>query len=139
MTRSIRVSPDRGAEMTAPAVAIRGLKLTLPAGGDRPLAVDDVSFDLMPGQILCVVGESGSGKSMCAHALMGLLPPAVKPQGGEIAFDGRNLLDLQEDDWLALRGRRIAMVFQDTMTEIGRASCRERVCQYVLISVVAVS
>jgi len=104
--------------MTAPAVAIRDLKLKLPIGGDRAFAVDGVSFDLMPGQILCVVGESGSGKSMCAHALMGLLPKAVTPAGGEILFEGRNVLGLDEQAWLGLRGRRIAMVFQEPMTAL---------------------
>ena len=58
-------------------VVIKNLKLALPPGGDRPYAVDGVSFDLTAGKILCVVGESGSGKSMCAHALMGLLPETV--------------------------------------------------------------
>ncbi|WP_300297212.1 ABC transporter ATP-binding protein [Ferrovibrio sp.] len=103
---------------TQPVAAIRNLKIALPFGGDRRYAVDDVSFDLMAGQILCVVGESGSGKSMCAHALMGLLPRAVKPESGSIAFDGRNLLDLDEPAWMALRGRRIAMVFQEPMTAL---------------------
>ena len=60
-------------------VVIKNLKLALPPGGDRAHAVDDVLFDLTAGKILCVVGESGSGKSMCAHALMGLLPEAVTP------------------------------------------------------------
>jgi peptide/nickel transport system ATP-binding protein len=99
-------------------VAIRNLKLALPAGGDRPYAVDGVSFDLTAGKILCVVGESGSGKSMCAHALMGLLPDNVIRETGEIMFDGQNLLTLDEDDWLALRGRHIAMVFQEPMTAL---------------------
>jgi peptide/nickel transport system ATP-binding protein len=100
------------------AVTIRDLKLALPAGGDRPYAVDGVSFDLTAGEILCVVGESGSGKSMCAHALMGLLPDNVIREAGEITFDGQNLLTLDEDDWLALRGRHIAMVFQEPMTAL---------------------
>ncbi len=56
--------------------------------------MDDVSFDLTAGKILCVVGESGSGKSMCAHALMGLLPDTVIAEAGEIAFKGQNLLTL---------------------------------------------
>ena len=99
-------------------VAIRDLKLALPAGGDRPYAVDGVSFDLTAGKILCIVGESGSGKSMCAHALMGLLPDNVIRETGEIMFDGQNLLTLDEDDWLALRGRHIAMVFQEPMTAL---------------------
>ncbi|WP_163369183.1 ATP-binding cassette domain-containing protein, partial [Klebsiella aerogenes] len=59
---------------TAPAVSIKNLRIALPKGAERPFAVDGVSFDLHPGKIVCVVGESGSGKSMCAHALMGLLP-----------------------------------------------------------------
>ena len=100
------------------AVAIRDLKLALPVGGDRPYAVESVSFDLTAGKILCVVGESGSGKSMCAHALMGLLPENVVRETGEIMFDGKNLLTLDEDDWIALRGRRIAMVFQEPMTAL---------------------
>ncbi|WP_341702274.1 ABC transporter ATP-binding protein [Ferrovibrio sp.] len=104
--------------MADPAVSIRNLRLALPAGGDREYAVDGVSFDLMPGQILCVVGESGSGKSMCAHALMGLLPHAVRPEAGEIVYAGQNLVELDEAGWLQLRGRHVAMVFQEPMTAL---------------------
>ena len=105
--------------MSADAVvAVRNLKLALPSGGDRPYAVDDVSFDLTAGEILCVVGESGSGKSMCAHALMGLLPDAVSIEAGAISLDGQNLLNLDTSAWLALRGRRIAMVFQEPMAAL---------------------
>jgi peptide/nickel transport system ATP-binding protein len=93
-------------------VVIKNLKLALPPGGDRAYAVDDVSFELSAGKILCVVGESGSGKSMCAHALMGL------SESGEILFDGKNLLSLSPTEWLALRGRGIAMVFQEPMTAL---------------------
>src|ERR1700688_2028045 len=100
------------------AVVIRNLKLALPPGGDRPYAVDGVSFDLTAGKILCVVGESGSGKSMCAHALMGLLPDTVTAQAGEIMFDEKNLLTLDDDAWITLRGRRIAMIFQEPMTAL---------------------
>ncbi|UGY13444.1 ABC transporter ATP-binding protein [Bradyrhizobium septentrionale] len=102
----------------APVVSIKNLKLALPPGSDRPYAVDGVSFDLTPGKILCVVGESGSGKSMCAHALLGLLPDTIAREAGEIAYDGRNLLTLDDTGWLALRGRHIAMVFQEPMTAL---------------------
>ena len=105
--------------MTAPpAVSIKNLKLALPPGADRPYAVDDVSFELVPGKILCVVGESGSGKSMCAHALMGLLPDTIIREAGEIAYNDQNLLTLDDTGWLALRGRHIAMVFQEPMTAL---------------------
>ena len=99
-------------------IAVKNLKLALPPGGDREHAVDDVSFELSAGKILCVVGESGSGKSMCAHALMGLLPDTVKAESGEILFEGKNLLTLSPAEWLALRGRGIAMVFQEPMTAL---------------------
>ena len=104
--------------MTAPVVSIRNLRIALPKGAERPYAVDGVSLDLVPGRIVCVVGESGSGKSMCAHALMGLLPDTVKIEGGEISLDGRDLLKDDEAGWRDLRGRRIAMVFQEPMTAL---------------------
>ena len=104
--------------MSEAAVTIKNLKLALPPGSDRAYAVDGVSFDLTAGKILCVVGESGSGKSMCAHALMGLLPDTVIAETGEIMFGGQNLLTLNEDGWLGLRGRRVAMVFQEPMTAL---------------------
>jgi peptide/nickel transport system ATP-binding protein len=103
---------------SSPAVAIKDLRIALPAGGDRSYAVDGVSFDLTAGEIVCVVGESGSGKSMCAHALMGLLPGNVKTEAGEILFEGRNLLSLDEGAWHDVRGKRIAMVFQEPMTAL---------------------
>src|SRR3982075_3578774 len=103
---------------TDPAATIKDLKIALPPGGERAYAVDGISFDLKPGEIVCVVGESGSGKSMCAHALMGLLPDTVTTESGEIAFEGRNLLACSEEDWHDIRGRRIAMVFQEPMTAL---------------------
>jgi len=105
--------------MTAPpAVSIRNLRIALPKGAERPFAVDGVSLDLRPGKIVCVVGESGSGKSMCAHALMGLLPDTVSVTSGEIQFEGRDLLKLDDDGWRDLRGRRLAMIFQEPMTAL---------------------
>src|SRR5437899_10678949 len=99
-------------------VVIKNLKLALPPGGDRAYAVDGVSFDLTAGKIVCVVGESGSGKSMCAHALMGVLPDTVTVEGGEVLFEGNDLLKLNEQGWRDLRGRRFAMVFQEPMTAL---------------------
>ena len=100
------------------AVAVRDLRLALPLGGDRPNAVDGVSFDLLEGEILCLVGESGSGKSMCAHALMGLLPNAVTVAGGSIRLGDTDLLAQDAAGWRGTRGRRIAMVFQEPMTAL---------------------
>jgi len=104
--------------MSEPVVSIRNLRIALPAGAERPYAVDGVSLDLVPGQIVCVVGESGSGKSMCAHALMGLLPDTVSVESGQILFDGQDLLKQDEAGWRDLRGRRVAMVFQEPMTAL---------------------
>ena len=101
-----------------PVVRIRDLTIALPPGADRPHAVEALSLDLEAGRILCVVGESGSGKSMSAYALTGLLPRALKVTSGTIGFEGRDLLRLSEAAWRDLRGRRIAMVFQEPMTAL---------------------
>ncbi|CUU16458.1 Oligopeptide transport system permease protein OppB TC 3A151 CDS [Bradyrhizobium sp.] len=105
-------------ETTEAILSIERLTLALPAGGDRASAVEDVSLALHPRQILCVVGESGSGKSVCASAVMGLLPRAIRPVAGAIHFEGRDLLNLPAAEWRTLRGRRIAMIFQEPMTAL---------------------
>lgn len=58
-----------------PVLAVEGLSVRLPGGADRPFAVEDLSLEVRPGEIVCVVGESGSGKSVTAQAVMDLLPP----------------------------------------------------------------
>jgi peptide/nickel transport system ATP-binding protein len=99
-------------------LSIENLTLALPTGADRPFALKDVSLELRAGEILCVVGESGSGKSMCASTLLGLLPNVVKATAGRVLFEGRDLLTLSNEDWRELRGRRIAMIFQEPMTAL---------------------
>ena len=102
-----------------PVLDIQGLDIRLPKGGDRELAVQGATLQLLPGQTLCVVGESGSGKSMIANAIMGLLPrPHVEPVAGKILFDGQDLLTLNEAQLRELRGRRMGMVFQEPMTAL---------------------
>ncbi|CAG9168775.1 ABC transporter ATP-binding protein [Cupriavidus respiraculi] len=102
----------------APLLSIRDLTIALPAGGDRAHAVREVSYDLHAGEILCIVGESGSGKSMSANAIMGLLPPYLKPQSGRILFQGRDLLAQDEATLLSMRGKDMAMVFQEPLSAL---------------------
>jgi peptide/nickel transport system ATP-binding protein len=102
----------------APVLSIEKLTLALPALADRAHAVADISLTIGAGETLCVVGESGSGKSMIAHAVMGLLPKAVKPAGGAIRLAGRDLLQLDESAMQDLRGREVGMIFQEPMTSL---------------------
>ncbi|POR47379.1 ABC transporter ATP-binding protein [Bosea psychrotolerans] len=103
---------------TPPVLSIEKLTLALPALADRAHAVEGVTLAIAPGETLCVVGESGSGKSMIAHAVMGLLPKAVKPAGGAIRLAGRDLLSLDEPAMQDVRGREIGMIFQEPMTSL---------------------
>ncbi len=96
---------------------VEDLRISLP-GPERPLqALRGVSFTLERGQTLGLIGESGCGKSLTALALMGLLPEGATVQG-RLLFDGLDLVSLPEPDWCRLRGRRIAMVFQEPMTAL---------------------
>jgi len=81
-------------------------------------AVDGVSFSVRPGEILGVVGESGSGKSVTALALLRLIRPPGRIVRGAVRFEGRDLLGLSEDEMHAVRGARIAMVFQSPRTAL---------------------
>jgi oligopeptide/dipeptide ABC transporter ATP-binding protein len=80
--------------------------------------IDDLSFSIQEGSIMGVVGESGCGKSMTSLSVMRLLPPEAVVQGGEILFDGENLLVRPEAEMGRIRGRDIAMVFQEPMTSL---------------------
>ncbi len=102
----------------APVLAVDGLSVRLPGGGDRAHAVEGVSFAVGPGEIVCVVGESGSGKSVTAFSVMGLLPPALRPVAGEIRLEGENVLAGSPKRLRDLRGTRMAMVFQEPMTAL---------------------
>lgn len=98
---------------------IRDLQISLPPGGDRPHALWDFNLSVAEGEIVCLVGESGSGKSLAASAAMRLLPePHVHVSRGEIRLDGTNLLDLSEPEMRAMRGDRMAMIFQEPMTAL---------------------
>ena len=104
--------------MSAPVLAIRDLTIPLPRLSDRAHAVEGLSLTVAPGEILCVVGESGSGKSVTAHAVMGLLPPVLKPSRGEILLQGEDVVKASPARLRALRGGRMAMVFQEPMTAL---------------------
>jgi peptide/nickel transport system ATP-binding protein len=104
--------------MSRSILTVKNLRLALPEGGDRQYALDDLSFALDERRILCIVGESGSGKSLCAQTVMGLLPKAIRVAGGEILFDGRDLLTSDKESLRALRGARIGMIFQEPMTAL---------------------
>ncbi len=99
-------------------LSVRNLTVALPRSGDRAFAVEDISFDVHAGEIVCIVGESGSGKSISANAIMGLLPSYLKPQSGQILFQGKDLLTLTEETLLSLRGKDIGMIFQEPMSAL---------------------
>ena len=106
--------------MTGPALLeIRGLKTYFRIRGGELKAVDNVSLSIEPGMTLGLVGESGCGKSVTASTIMGLVPmPPGKIAGGEIFFEGKNLLELSESAMKKIRGNRISMIFQEPMTSL---------------------
>ena len=98
---------------------VRHLSTQFTTGGGIVRAVDDVSWDVREGETVALVGESGCGKSVSALSVMRLVaPPAGRIVGGEIWFGGRDLLRLSEEEMRRVRGREIAMVFQEPMTSL---------------------
>lgn len=81
-------------------------------------AVDDVSFEVSEGEILAIVGESGSGKSVTSLSVMGLLAEPGHVAGGEMTFDGKDLVHLSEKEYREMRGNDMAMIFQEPMTSL---------------------
>lgn len=101
------------------SLVIDDLTVALPGWADRPNAVRSVSMTLAPNEILCVVGESGSGKSMLARSVLGLLQaPHVRVHSGQIIYRGEDLLKIGETRMRQVRGREIAMIFQEPMTAL---------------------
>jgi peptide/nickel transport system ATP-binding protein len=89
--------------------------------GDETLAraVDGISFEVRQGETVCLVGESGCGKTVSALAVLGLIPkPPGEIAGGKILFEGKNLLDLTEEEMQDIRGNHISMVFQEPLTSL---------------------
>lgn len=97
---------------------VKNLQTHFPTRAGLVRAVNDVSFYLDRGELLGLVGESGCGKSITALSIMRLISPPGKIVGGEILFDGRNLLKLSEAEMRAMRGDDIGMIFQDPMTSL---------------------
>jgi oligopeptide transport system ATP-binding protein len=105
--------------MASPLLSIRGLRTYFSEDEKTVRAVDGVSFDVQRGETLGIVGESGSGKSVTNLSIMRLIPiPPGRIVDGEVLFDGRDLLKLPERDLRRIRGKRIAMIFQDPMTSL---------------------
>ncbi|NUN48655.1 MAG: ABC transporter ATP-binding protein [Candidatus Brocadiae bacterium] len=106
--------------MTAetPLLEVRNLQTQFPTFDGVVRAVDGVSYSIPRGKVLGLVGESGCGKSVTAFSIMRLIQHPGKIVGGEILFEGRNLLDLPEHEMRAMRGNRISMIFQEPMTSL---------------------
>ena len=102
-----------------PVLSVENLTVKLPDHADRLNAIEKVSFDVRPNEILCVVGESGSGKSVTAHTVMGLLPPKqLKPTAGRILLQDENLFEKSELELREMRGAKMSMIFQEPMTAL---------------------
>jgi len=99
--------------MREPLISVRDLQVHFHTYAGVVHALNGVSFDLYPGEILGLVGETGCGKSVTGLALLGLIPPPGQVVGGEIRFRGQNILTLPPAQMRALRGGKIAMIFQD--------------------------
>jgi oligopeptide/dipeptide ABC transporter ATP-binding protein len=149
---AVEILPER-ASWTGPLLEVRDLSVQFPTEDGVVHAVDHLSFEVRPNEVLGIVGESGSGKSVTSLAILGLLPKTAQITG-EILFCGRNLLEMTEGQLQLLRGRRMAMVFQDSLAalnpvytvgdqiaeaiqvhdqDIGRADLRDRVIELLNI------
>ena len=115
---STREKPS-GEPMNEPLLSVRNLSVAFHQGKETTRAVDGVSFDIMPGEVVALVGESGSGKSVTANSILRLLPyPAASHPSGEIFFGGQDLLKASDPVLRQVRGNDITMIFQEPMTSL---------------------
>jgi oligopeptide transport system ATP-binding protein len=101
-----------------PLLSVEDLRVQFWTRRGTIYAVNGISFDIGPGETLGIVGESGCGKSVTALAILGILPRAGRVVGGRATFDGRDLLHLSDRQLRRVRGKEIAMIFQDPMTSL---------------------
>ena len=100
-------------------LSVQDLKVYFQVNGQLARAVDGVSYDIGKGETVCLVGESGCGKTVSALTIMGIIPrPPGKIMGGKVLFNGKSLLELDEEEMQEIRGNHIAMVFQEPMTSL---------------------
>ncbi len=99
-------------------LSVNNLKISFRTDGGNVQAVRDISFDLYKGETLAIVGESGSGKSVTNRAVMGILAGNAIKEGGEIIYDGQDLMKITEEEFHSIRGDKIAMIFQDPMSSL---------------------
>jgi len=104
--------------MTASLLEVRNLVVEFPGRRGTLRALDDISFNIAPGEILGVVGESGAGKSLTGAAIIGLLEPPGRVAGGEIRLEGERIDQLSHDKMRHIRGRKIGAIFQDPLTSL---------------------
>ena len=97
---------------------VKNLQISFRTQGGTLKAVRNISYDLYKGETLAIVGESGSGKSVTSKAIMGILAGNSIVEGGEILYDGQDLLKISEDEYHKIRGDKIAMIFQDPMSSL---------------------
>ena len=97
---------------------VKKLKISFRTNGGTVKAVRDISFDLERGKTLAIVGESGSGKSVTSKAILGILAGNSIVEGGEILYDGKDLLKINEDEMYKIRGDKVAMIFQDPLSSL---------------------
>ncbi|MCC6192982.1 MAG: ABC transporter ATP-binding protein [Burkholderiales bacterium] len=109
------LEPPGGARTSA-LLELRNLTLDIPTDGAMLRPVRGVDLTVEPGETVAIVGESGCGKSLTALALMGLVPRNARLAADRLTLAGQSLLGLRTREWNAIRGRRIAMIFQDPMT-----------------------
>ena len=104
--------------MAEKKLEVRNLMVSFRTSNGRLQAVRGIDFDLYKGETLAIVGESGSGKSVTSKAVLGILAGNSIVEGGEIIYDGKDLLKLSESEFHRIRGDKIAMIFQDPMSSL---------------------
>ena len=97
---------------------VKDLTISFRTVNGKLQAVRDISFDLYKGETLAIVGESGSGKSATSKTILGISAANTIIEGGEILYDGKDLTKISEEDFHAIRGDKIAMVFQDPLSSL---------------------
>lgn len=105
-------------DQARPRVKVSGLSVTFASGAERQLVVDNISFELLAGQILALVGESGSGKSVTGRVLLGLAGKGAEVSAEHLQIEGDSVLGDDEHTWQARRGRQVGLILQDALVSL---------------------